>query len=72
MGYYTGNGEITGGGSTISVYENFIWYGAHNVYQRRTATNTRRAGVSLTDSLLMVPSKSVSAVIGVKKGMSSE
>jgi len=28
----------------------------------------RTAGVSLTDTLLMVPSKSVSAVIGVKKG----
>jgi len=27
----------------------------------------RKAGVSLTDSLLMVPSKSVSAIIGVKK-----
>ena len=28
----------------------------------------RKVGVSLTDSLLMVPSKSVSAVIGVRKG----
>ncbi len=28
----------------------------------------RRVGVALTDTLLMVPSKSVSAVIGVKKG----
>ena len=28
----------------------------------------RKVGVSLTDNLLMVPSKSVSAVIGVKKG----
>ena len=28
---------------------------------------SRRAGVSLTDTLLMVPSKSVSAVIGVKR-----
>ena len=31
---------------------------------------TRRIGVSLTDTLLMVPSKSVSAVIGVKKANS--
>ena len=30
----------------------------------------RTVGVSLTDNLLMVPSKSVSAVIGVKKGES--
>ena len=28
----------------------------------------RKVGVSLTDSLLMVPSKSVSAVIGVRQG----
>ena len=28
----------------------------------------RKIGVSLTDSLLMVPSKSVSAVIGVARG----
>ena len=47
MGYYTGTGEITGGGSTITVYENFVYAGMHNVYQRRTSTNTRRAGVSL-------------------------
>ena len=32
----------------------------------------RKIGVSLTDSLLMVPSKSVSAVIGVKKGSQPE
>ncbi len=30
--------------------------------------SARAAGISLTDSLLMVPSKSVSAVIGVRKG----
>lgn len=32
----------------------------------------RNAGVSLTDSLLMVPSKSVSAIIGVKKGIQTQ
>ena len=61
MGYYTGNGEITGGGSTISVYENFIWYGAHNVYQRRTATNTRRAGVSLATAQAEVSTMAMSS-----------
>lgn len=29
---------------------------------------SRKVGVSLTDSLLMVPSKSVSAIIGIRKG----
>ena len=32
---------------------------------------SRKIGVSLTDSLLMVPSKSVSAVIGVARGLPS-
>ena len=47
MGYYTGNGETTGGGSSVSLYEHFIWYGAHNVYQRTKSTTTRKSGVSL-------------------------
>lgn len=47
MGYYTGSGEVTGGGSSVSLYEHFIWYGAHNVYQRTTSKTTRRCGVSL-------------------------
>lgn len=33
---------------------------------------TRKVGVALTDTLLMVPSKSVSAVIGVRKGGETE
>ena len=32
----------------------------------------RKTGISLTDTLLMVPSKSVSAVIGVKKGLPAQ
>ena len=32
----------------------------------------RTVGVSLTDSLIMVPSKSVSAIIGVKKGVPAQ
>ena len=47
MGYYTGNGEVTSGGSSVSLFEHFVWYGAHNVYQRTTATRNRKAGVSL-------------------------
>lgn len=47
MGYYTGNGETTGGGSSVSLYEHFIWYGAHNVYQRTESKTTRKSGVSL-------------------------
>ena len=47
MGYYTGSGVRSGGGSTVGVYEHFIWYGSHNVYQQHTETTTRKSGVSL-------------------------
>lgn len=47
MGYYKGKGVTTGGGSTVTVFENFLWNGVHNVYQRHTSTTTRKAGVSL-------------------------
>ena len=47
MGYYTGNGETTSGGSSVSLMEAFVWFGAHNVYQRTTSTTNRRAGLSL-------------------------
>ena len=47
MGYYTGSGETTGGAANVSLYESFIWYGAHNVYQRTVSTTTRKSGVSL-------------------------
>ena len=47
MGYYSGQGETTGGGSSVSLYESFIWYGTHNVYQRTATSTNRKAGVSL-------------------------
>ena len=66
--------ELAPGESLVSRYS--PGYGDFPLAAQRTLLALldapRRAGVSLTDSLLMVPSKSVSAVIGVKKGMSSE
>jgi len=47
MGYYTGNGETTGGGSSVSVLERFVWYGGHVVWQRSTTSTNRKGGVSL-------------------------
>lgn len=47
MGYYTGSGVVTGGGSAVSVHEQFIWFGAHNIYQLATSVVTVRNGVSL-------------------------
>ena len=47
-------------------------YGDYTLEAQRTLLSLldapRKVGVSLTDSLLMVPSKSVSAIIGVKNG----
>ena len=48
MGYYTGNGVTTSGGSSVSPFETRIWYGVHTCYQRKTTTVNRRAGVSLS------------------------
>ena len=51
-------------------------YGDFPLSEQRTILGlldaARVAGISLTDSLLMVPSKSVSAVIGVRKGEAAE
>lgn len=47
MGYYSGNGVTTNGGSSVSIYEHFIFYGGHNVYQRTGSKTTRKSGVSL-------------------------
>lgn len=49
MGYYTGNGVTTGGGSSVSTLQNFIWYGSgHNVYQQINTTTVTKRGVSLS------------------------
>ena len=47
MGYYAGSGETTGGGSSVSLFEHFIFNGAHNVYQRTATSTNRKAGVLL-------------------------
>lgn len=47
MGYYTGSGVVTGGGSSPSIFEHFVWMGSHNVYQLTDATTVKRNGVSL-------------------------
>ena len=46
MGYYNGSGCVAGGGSTVSLFEHFIWYGTHNVYQLTDSVTTRKGGVS--------------------------
>ena len=48
MGYYTGSGVTSGGGSTISLRENGPAVGgAFYLYQRTTTSVTTRNGVSL-------------------------
>ncbi len=48
MGYYSGNGETTGGGSTTRPFQQYIWNGHHTAYQTDKTVVTRKAGVSLS------------------------
>lgn len=50
MGYYTGDGVTTSGGSSVSVLMQFLWYGGHNVYQQITSTTVTKPGISLADA----------------------
>lgn len=47
MGYYTGIGVETSGGETVSLKEQIIWYGTHNIYQKTRTTTQEKKGVSL-------------------------
>ena len=49
MGYYSGNGETTSGGSEILNFARYVaWGQVHNIYQRRTSATVRKNGVSLS------------------------
>ena len=48
MGYYTGSGVVTSGGSNVSTKETVYWYGEHCIFQRKTTTVTTKNGVSLS------------------------
>ena len=49
MGYYTGNGAVSGGGSVVSLRETGPDVGgAYYVYNRSTSTVTQKNGVSLS------------------------
>lgn len=47
MGYYTGNGVITGGGESTNTLKTLYWYRAYAIRQRVTSQTIRRSGVSL-------------------------
>ena len=48
MGYYSGNGETTGGGSTVTLHlTGPAVGGAYYIYQRTTTVVTAKNGVSL-------------------------
>ena len=47
MGYYNGNGVVSGGGSAVTPFESRIWYGYHTAYQKRTTKVNRKLGVAL-------------------------
>ena len=47
MGYYGGNGVVSGGGEQVSQFGSLVYNGAHIVYQKTVSTVTKKAGVSL-------------------------
>lgn len=47
MGYYTGNGVETGGGSSTRTLKSFFEWGAHAVRQTSTVVTVKKSGVSL-------------------------
>ena len=47
MGYYTGTGVTSGGGSTVAAFESRIWDGYHTAFQKKTTVVNRKPGVSL-------------------------
>lgn len=47
MGYYSGNGVITGGGHNIRQFGSLVYGGAHIVMQKTVSAVTTKNGVSL-------------------------
>ena len=48
MGYYSGDGIVTGGGEAIHPIKNLWWYGAHTLIQKTVSTTLSKPGVSLS------------------------
>lgn len=48
MGYYSGNGIVTGGGESIRPIKNLWWYGAHSLLQKAISSTLSKPGVSLS------------------------
>lgn len=47
MGYYSGSGVVESGGTSVQVFQHYLWAGHHNVHQKHDVTVTRKSGVSL-------------------------
>ena len=50
MGYYAGNGIVTGGGENIRPIKNLWWYGSHTLLQKSVSYTLSKPGVSLSDA----------------------
>ena len=48
MGYYTGDGEIVGGGESTRTLKSFYEWGAFAIRQKIVTSTLRRSGVSLS------------------------
>lgn len=64
MGYYTGNGTVTGGGVSTRTLKSFYEWGAHAVRQRSRVSTVRKSGVSLAAAQAANASDDLTAVSG--------
>ena len=48
MGYYAGNGIVTGGGENIRPIKNLWWFGFHTLLQKSVSSVLSKPGVSLS------------------------
>lgn len=64
MGYYTGNGIVSGGVTSTRSLKSFYEWGSHAVRQRSSTTTVKKPGVSLETARAAQASDNLTAVSG--------
>ena len=64
MGYYTGNGVVSGGGVSTRTLKSFYEWGSHAVRQRSRVSTVKKSGVSLATAQAATDSDDLTPVAG--------
>ena len=64
MGYYTGNGVVTGGGESTRTLKSFYEWGAFAIRQKSVTSTVRKSGVSLATAQGTHATDNLTAVAG--------